>query len=277
MVFRLLAPANCMAFLIDASLVFALMVAHEAPAQTPEPPAANTPATAEHPLMPALRIANDSLAHLEKNVRDYSCTMVKRERVDGKLGEPEYIFMKIRHEPFSVYTYFLKPDSSRGQEAIYVEGKNNNKLLAHSTGIQAVLGTMSLDPNGSLAMRGQRYPITTAGLKKLVEKMITLGEHDTKYGECEVKFFKGAKIENRSCLMIEIHHPVQRRNFRYALARIYVDDEWKVPVRFEGYEWPAQAGQPLVLVEEYTYLRIQFNRGYTDLDFDPKNTNYKFP
>ena len=58
----------------------------------------------EHPLMPALRWAYDGVGNIEK-LRDYSATMVKRERVNGKVGEPEYMFVKVRHEPFSVYMY----------------------------------------------------------------------------------------------------------------------------------------------------------------------------
>ena len=47
----------------------------------------------------------DSLNKIE----DYQCTMVKRERINGELGEHEYMFVKVRHKPFSVYTYFLAP------------------------------------------------------------------------------------------------------------------------------------------------------------------------
>ncbi|MBI1903218.1 MAG: DUF1571 domain-containing protein, partial [Planctomycetia bacterium] len=30
------------------------------------------------------------------------------------------------------------------------------------------------------------------------------------------------------------------------------------------------------LTEEYTYLKIKVNNGFTDADFDVKNPNYKF-
>ena len=41
----------------------------------------------EHPLMPALRWANSGLQQMEQ-VRDYSATLVKRERVDGQGRQP---------------------------------------------------------------------------------------------------------------------------------------------------------------------------------------------
>ena len=42
-----------------------------------------------HPLQPALELAQKGLAGLRGTIKDYSCTVVKRERIDGKLGDHE--------------------------------------------------------------------------------------------------------------------------------------------------------------------------------------------
>ncbi|MGC4003839.1 MAG: DUF1571 domain-containing protein [Pirellulales bacterium] len=70
------------------------------------------------PVGSALERAYSGLKHIKEDIKDYTCTMVKRERVDGKLTGPEYIFTKVRQEPFSVYMTFLKPDEVAGREAI---------------------------------------------------------------------------------------------------------------------------------------------------------------
>ena len=75
-----------------------------------------------------------ALGDLEK-IQDYSATLVKRERIDGKLNDTEYMFVKVRHRPFSVYSYFLAPAKLKGQEVIYIEGANNGNMWAHTTGI----------------------------------------------------------------------------------------------------------------------------------------------
>lgn len=231
----------------------------------------------EHPLMPALRWAYKGVADMEK-LKDYSATMVKRERVGGKLGDYEHIFVKVRHEPFSVYMYFLGPDEVKGQEVIYVHGKNDNMMFAHGTGLKRTMfGTVSLKPTGPVAMKGQRYPLTEVGVLNLIKRLIEIGEKDTQFGECEVKFFEGAKINDRSCTCLQAVHPVPRRNFLFHVARIFVDDELNLPVRYEAYDWPKKAGGPPELTEEYTYLNIKVNNGFTDADFDPKNPNYQFP
>ena len=230
----------------------------------------------EHPLMPAIRWAYQGLQDLQK-IQDYSAIMVKRERVNGKLNDPEYAFVKIRHKPFSVYMHFLEPAAVKGQEVIYVEGQNDGKMWAHPAGLKnKLIGTVSLDPTGPIAMQNNRYPITEIGVLNLVRRLIEVGEQDMKYGECEVKFFEGAKINDRTCTCIQVVHPVPRRNFRFHLARIYVDTQHNVPVRYESYDWPTERDGAPQLIEEYTYLNIKVNNGFTDLDFDIRNPNYAF-
>lgn len=229
----------------------------------------------EHPLMPVLRWGQESLKIAEK-IQDYSATMVKHERIDGKVNDPEYMFIKVRHKPLSVYMCFLKPDHLKGQEVIWVQGQNNGKLWGHGTGMRKVFGTVPLDPTGPVAMKGNRYPITEIGIQNLVRRLIEEGEKDTQYGECEVKYFPGAKINGRVCTCIQVIHPVPRRNFQFHLARIFVDDQYNLPVRFEAYDWPSQAGGSPELIEEYTYVNIKMNNNFTDADFDIRNADYGF-
>lgn len=235
-------------------------------------------APGEHPLMPAVRWAKQGLEGV-KEIKDYSCDFVKQERIDGVLGDEQHIFMKVRHEPFSVYLRFKGPDAVKGQEVIYVRDKNEGNLLAHPTGFRKKLvGTVSLKPNSMLAMSGNRYPITEIGIQHLVERLIEVGEHDVQYGECEVELFREAKINDRLATCIQVHHPVPRRNFLFNLARIYVDDELNLPVRYEAYDWPKANdpdGDP-VLLEVYTYYNIKLNNGFTDEDFDVNNPAYEF-
>lgn len=231
----------------------------------------------DHPLVQAVEWAKVGLRRIEL-IEDYSATVAKRERINGTLRDYEYFFVKIRHKPFSVYLYFLSPPNLRGQEVIYVEGQNNGNMWAHTVGIRgSLIGTISLAPTGMIAMKDQRYPMTEIGIKNLTRRLIEVGEQDMKYGECEVRFFRGAKVNDRTCTCLQVVHPVPRRNFLFHIARIFVDDELNIPIRYEAHSWPTEPGGPPLLLEEYTYLDIKLNNGFTDLDFDPKNPNYGFP
>jgi hypothetical protein len=232
---------------------------------------------AEHSLKPALELAEKGLRGIQEHIEDYSATVVKRERIDGKLGEHEYMFAKIRQKPFSVYLSFLGPDSVKGQEVIYVDGRNDGNMLAHAgSGVKALVGTVSLKPQSMLAMSGQRYPITELGVENLTKRLVEVARHDSQFGECEVNFYPNAKVNGRVCTCIQVTHPTPRKNFRFHLARVFIDDELTIPIRYESYDWPLEAGGQTLLMEEYTYMNVKVNNGFTDADFDPKNTAYKF-
>ncbi len=247
-------------------------VSHEEPANE----SANSP-TEQHPLIPAIRYARNGLGKIDHTIEDYSCTLVKRERIGGKLNDHEYIYLKVRHEPFSVYMFFLGPKAIEGRECIYVEGRNEGKLIAHEgKGFKAKLGVFHLDPNGLLAMRGQRYPITEVGIRNLTSRLIEVAESDIQYGECDVKWYKNTKVANRPCTCLEVIHPYPRKEFRFHKARIFVDDELQIPIRYASFQWPRQPGGPPVPDEEYTYMNMKVNNGFTDADFEERNPSYRF-
>jgi hypothetical protein len=229
----------------------------------------------EHPLMPALRWAYSGLDNIRK-IQDYSATLAKRERIGGKLLDYQYMFVKVRQKPFSVYLNFLAPGDMKGQEVIYVAGQNKGNMWAHGVGFRKVFGTVSLPPTGPLAMTNQRYPLTELGIMNLTRRLAEVGERDKNFGECEVKFYEGAKINKRVCTCIEVIHPVARRNFLFHLARVFVDKELNVPIRYEAYDWPKEPGLAPPLMEEYTYLNLKLNNGFTDADFDIRNPAYRF-
>jgi len=233
-----------------------------------------------HPLDPALKIAYASLERIRTQVDDYSSTLIKQERINGTLNPEEYMFAEIRNRkvkddvvvtPLSVYLYFLKPGALKGREVIYVEGQNNGKIVAHEgTGPLRLAPAVWLNPDGPIAMRGQLYPITDIGIETLIDKLIEKGERDRKRGECEVQFIKDAKINGRKCTVLQVKHPTQRPWFDFHIARIFIDDELQLPIRYAAYSWPSSPGGKPVLIEAYTYLNLKLNVGLKDTDFNHK-------
>jgi hypothetical protein len=232
-----------------------------------------TPLPGEHPLMPAVRMAKDSMARIDATIQDYSAMLIKEERIDGTLNPKEVAFIKVRHQPFSVYCYFLQPH--KGRECLYNSGPENTKgiLSARDCGFRKRLGVFDLDPEGRLAMAGQKYPIMKLGVRNLMEELAVVGGNDTAFQECEVQS-KQSAINGRACTLIEVVHPVPRQNFRFHKAEIFIDNELKLPIRYAAYMWPANPGEQPPLEEAYTYLNIKLNNGYTDADFDKSNTEY---
>ena len=253
--------------------------------QTEKPTAAspNTPyrkqepQAGEHPLIPVLKWAKAGRPKIAE-LKDYTALLIKQETVNGEKQAAQAMELKVRHEPFSVYLKFRYPEDVAGQQVIYIKGQNNGNMLAHGIGLQRRLGTLPLDPHGLIAMRGNKYPITEIGLLNLVDKLVEVGEKDVKFGECTINYYEGIKTtEGRECTMIEVMHPVPRKNFLFYVARILVDNEYNIPIRYESYEWPTEKEPELSLIEIYDYQKLRLNVGLTDEDFDIKNPKYNFP
>jgi hypothetical protein len=211
-----------------------------------------------------------------RTVRDYRCTFIKREQVDGKLLPREFVEMKARTRPFSIYLKWQTPYD--GREVIYVHGQNDGKLLAHGTGVEKVVGgTVSLDPNGNKAMENCRHAITEAGIGNLIDQLISSGEAEKKLGKSQVEIRQNAKVDGRVCWLVKSTHPNDPKRFPYHRTKVFFDKEHGLPIRFEGYAAPkANSGPDGELIEEYTYRDLELNAGLTAMDFSVDNPNYQF-
>ncbi len=241
-------------------------------------------AEAAHPLEPLVEIAREVCDYMESNVQDYTAVIVKQVRANGKLGPEQYMQVKIRHArkegeleiPFSVYTRFLKPRNLAGQEAIWVEGRNDDKIVAHPPGLLNLV-RVTLDPESEVAMKGNRYSIRHIGMLNLIRKMLEKSEIGMQIEDCEVKIERGVQVDSRKCSRLEIVFAKPHPEIDFHMARIYIDDERNIPIAYEGYLFPEKEGDPPPLLEKYFYTNVQLNVGLTDEDFDPDNPEYRFP
>ena len=239
---------------------------------------------AEHPLDPLLKVAEKGLEHTDDLVTDYTARIVSQVRIKGKLQPEQQINCKIRHArttgddqcTFSVYLKFVAPDSSAGQEVIWVDGWNDGNLVAHLTGWQNVM-RIYLEPESTIAMRNSLHPIMDIGFRNLLAKVLEKGKQSRERSKCEVKVKRNIQIEGRKCVMLEVKHPVKQDDLEFHIARIYLDQELEIPTAYEGFTWPEEQGGEPVLQEKYFYTNLKLNVGLQDIDFDPSNADYSFP
>ena len=258
--------------------------AYTAPAASVTPAApALTGAAAKnpnHPLVPIIEWAKAERPRVQ-GIKDYTFTLIKQESVNGKVFDPCIFDMKIRNEPFSVYLKYRQPDKKAGTEAVFVKGKNDDKIQAKGVGILAMIGTTSLAPNNRFAMDGNKYPITEVGIARLVDLFIEVGENDILNNyECTVQYYENVPPTSgstRMCTCIEVIHPkVTPGKFPFHIARIFIDNELQLPIKYESYDWPKKEGEKPMLLEAYIYHDLKLNTGLTDIDFDTKNPDYRF-
>lgn len=249
--------------------------------------AASPPASKSvHPLDTALKIARDALDMSRQTVQDYTALLVKRETIDGVVGDYTYMQIKVRNrkqaggqitQPFSVYLGFVKPSDVKGRECLYVENENDGQIVAHEGGFKGrFLPTMNLPPTGMLAMRGQRYPITEVGLENLLVKLIERGGKARQAPDVQCEFRKNARIKDRTCTVIQVTQPTPQPGNEFHTAQIFIDDTIGLPIRYVAYDYPRGTAAQGEVIEEYTYLDLAVNVGLTDKDFDRNNATYKF-
>ena len=221
----------------------------------------------EHPLAKAIRYAKVSLDAAE-SLPGYTASLRRREIVDGKPVDGTCA-VKFRAEPFSVYMRFTDPEHA-GRQVLYVEGQNGGKMLAREAGgLSSLAGTVKLAPDSPLVTANSRHPITSAGLANMARGVIARWTEESRYGECDVKYFAEAELEGRPVVVIESSHPVPRKEFRYARTRLWMDKETKLPVRLQQYEFRRGGGEP-VLAEDYTYTDVRTDVRLSDADFHPR-------
>ncbi len=239
-----------------------------------------------HPLDRALDIARRGLEQSRAQVVDYTALLVKRERVGDTLNPHEFMYVKVRNrkveggrvvQPLSVYLNFLKPTAVKGREVIYVEGRNEGNITAHEGGFKGrFLPTVNVPPDGMIAMRGQRYPVTEIGVENLIVKLIERGGRARQSPDVQCEFRKNARVKDRVCTVMQVTQPTRRADAEFYQAQVFIDDELNMPIRYIAYDWPKREGAAPEVIEEYNYLNLKLNVGLTDADFDPNNAAYNF-
>jgi hypothetical protein len=203
------------------------------------------------------------------SVRDYTCTLVKRERVRGRLMPENYVAMKVRNSPFSVSLRWLAPRSLQGQEVCYVAGRNQGMMRVHTTGLAGVVGFVSVDPLDPRAFKDNRHPITEAGLGHLIDGIVRQWEKERLWNKTTVRV-ADAEFAGRPCTCIEIVHPDASAGTFYGYRCVLcLDKATHLPVHTEAYDWPRPGrdggGE---LLESYSFLDLRCNVGLGEETFD---------
>jgi hypothetical protein len=221
---------------------------------------AQTDKAVADPLKEPLALATKARAAFDK-VKDYSCRMIKRERLQGELSPNHVIELKVRQEPFSVSMVWQEPKDLEGQEVVYVEGKNDGKMRVKPGGLLGSVGFVTLPINDPRTRKTSKHKITEAGIGNLIEQCETgwAAERKLKVTKVKVGTFTYAK---KRCTRVELTHTGkadgQIKHFKNV---VYFDQQTHLPIRVENYGWPEEEKGPAPLVESFSYVNLRTNPG----------------
>ncbi|SMF41765.1 Outer membrane lipoprotein-sorting protein [Desulfovibrio gilichinskyi] len=199
-------------------------------------------------------------------VEDYSTRFLKQERVENVLLPEEAIFLKFK-KPSKIYMKWINGPL---KEALYIEGENNEKVVAHKDGTGLSL-TWNLSPTGSTLLAGNRHPITDIGFGFIVNLMRTIIPMAVEHREIEIIRLNDAPFKGRPAIVLEVRlTPKEGRKYYAAHIICYIDKEYLLPVGITTYD------EKEVLLEDYSYTDVKINSGLTDMDFSKENPDYDF-
>jgi hypothetical protein len=248
--------------------LLAVTLAMQPNAEGQTPPPSPPVAAAENPLDDALAWMLEAKRNFA-NVKDYTCTLVSRERVRGVLQEENVVIFKARPQPFSVNMRWLSPRKQQGQELCFVLGRNGNKMRVHSTGLGSnVAGFVTVAVNDPRVLDHSRHTIFEAGIGNIIEQTIKHFELEKRLGKTEVKIAE-YDYNNRRCIRIENIRTERRPELYSYRSILYLDKESKLPVRNENYDWPRAGGSPDGdLIEMFSFVDLRFNVGLSEATFN---------
>jgi hypothetical protein len=223
---------------------------------------------------PASTLMDQPIALLEQTrsqlarVADYECTLVKHERVHGKLLPEQMLTMRARRQPYSVYLHFESPDSIHGQQVCYVDGRNKGYMRVHPAGWRGIVGFVSLDIRDERAFEDNRHPITEAALWFVTDATARYWEMERRANKTQVRV-EDRVFQGRPCVWVETTHPEPDAAAYYAYRCVLcIDKATRLPVRVEAYDRPRRGGPPGGdLLECYSYLGLRCNVGLRDRAF----------
>jgi hypothetical protein len=161
-------------------------------------------------------------------------------------------------------------DGGRIQSALLRQGWNEGRVRVRATlwGIPLI---GDLAPDGYLARRGYRHPLTEFGINRLVERLQEQLLRAWLQGELTVRFRGVQSHEDSPCYVLEFLFPASRwREYSHARILTYWDIAQRVPVRSEAFDWADQ------LDERYEFRQLRLNVSLSDSEFDATNPTSGF-
>ena len=126
-------------------------------------------------------------------------------------------------------------------------------------------------------MQGEHYPITEIGLANLCRQLIKRGESAGDPGQVRSNgiAMPASTRGLAPCWKSPTRSMSRRTGAIWPECSLTTSCTFPSASKSTNCRWTRSKGPQLV--EEYTYLDVKLNNGYTDGDFDPKNPQYKFP
>jgi hypothetical protein len=236
-----------------------------------------------------LAFLEESHAFVRASIRDYRCTFVIRERLEGRLTGEQTMEVAFRAQPFSVAVRWLE-GGLLADTVVYVAGRDFDDDGEPTARVRPIglfswlVSEVSTPIHGDRMREATRKTIDHFGFERALDVIVTDARRGVDHPSNDLVLLGSANISSRPCLVFDQRIPPPQgadtgslHAARGARTRsdlptrsptrrrfIYLDREWRVPLC--SFDYGDAAGT--VLLGRYAAQDVHYNVGLTDADFD---------
>jgi hypothetical protein len=212
------------------------------------------------------------MRYYHRQVRCYTLTLQKRERISGQLHPREVIEVFFQEKPYSVLLRW-REGARLAERALYVEGDHDGQMLVRPAGglLRTLVGAIvPRDPHSVEARQSGRLPITEYGVKHGLKRTLRAWTAAQQSRQLQVDFEGEQTVPqtgDRTCLVLHRTRYAHPEGDGIADQVVYVDTETWLPL---GTVVRDVNGQ---LIGEYFVRDLRLNPKFPPGQFTPAALN----
>lgn len=209
-------------------------------------PSAETEAgvTAPAVLLDPFLTADQAFDRCKREVRSYTCTFLKQERIGNKLKPRETIEVRFRQDPLSIFMIWKK-NADEVKRALFVDsrefvngdGEKVARIEPAGSVIRLFVKDVKMPIHGERARAASRRTIDEFGFRSTLELLTKYNTTGRKAGVLDFRHAGDGTIDGRPTHVFVRYLPYQGPGGNYPDAKmvIHLDKEWLLPTAVYSY------------------------------------------
>lgn len=203
-----------------------------------------------------------SMSIYRQNIKDYTVTLHKQERIDGELKKPQDISIWFKERPYSVLMKWDKNPLSV-DKLLYVENSKNNKMIVHPTGVFSWIRSVKRNPRCEEVKKSSLRACDEFGFYRTMESLLEIYETAIENDNLEISYLGRGKVFSRDCVTMEAVLP-ESKDYPCKRLIMQFDTQYILPIGLVLYDCNDN------LVSKYFFSKIQLNPGIEEETFSRK-------
>ena len=197
-------------------------------------------------------------------IHDYTATLVKKERLQEKLGDAQVIHCRFRSAPFSVYLKWDRGATS-ADRLLYVPAQLGPNILARPKGLVGwFVKSVEVDPHCDKARKASLQTVDRFGWVNTMNRLIRKTALAVERNELSTLYLGPMSLNGQKTIAVEYRFP-EKTEYGYGRIRLHFYRQSLLPAAFLLWDWDER---PLA---EYAFSDVRVNVGLDDDDFSPKS------